>query len=68
MLRLIKNNPFATFILIAAFGFILQLLAEELKEHISFGMQLFIMGYVVMAIGAAGSFITLMTKNSKANT
>lgn len=68
MLKFVKNNPFATFLLIAALGFMLQLLAEELKGHINFGMQLFIMGYVVMAIGATGSFITLMTNNSRAKT
>lgn len=68
MLKFIKNNPFATFLLVGAFGFILQLLAEELKDHITFGMQLFIMGYVVMAIGAFGAFITLMTTNSESKT
>lgn len=47
---------------LAAFlGLLVQFAAEELKSVIPFGVQLFIVGYVLMAGGALTAFVGIMT-------
>lgn len=65
LVNLFKSNLLASFLLVTFFGVILQFLAKELKFHINFGMQLFVTGYIVMALGFIGTFIALMTAKSK---